>query len=207
MLRDFGAKLDPTVEFFLALSDALRAEGDVITAVLGGSLILGWLVLRRQEIRKAAGRRLARLPLIRTMLNFHNTALFCRNLGVLLGSGMTLSAALRILIDMMERSASTVPWPRVLERVRQGGKLSDALAEAEALPAMAVRMLKLGEETGQLQPLAGRIAEFYETKLQRNLDRLVGIAGPAAIVVISLVVGGLIVSVMTSLLSVSQIVG
>jgi len=65
----------------------------------------------------------------------------------------------------------------------------------------------LGEETGQLAVLAGRVADFYEAKLQRSLDRIVGIAGPAAIIVISVVVGGLIVSVMTALLSVSQIIG
>jgi general secretion pathway protein F len=91
--------------------------------------------------------------------------------------------------------------------VRHGGKLSDALADTAALPTMAVRMLRLGEETGQLPMLAARVAEFYEAKLQRSLDRVVGIAGPAAIITISIVVGGLIVSVMTSLLSVSQIVG
>ena len=72
---------------------------------------------------------------------------------------------------------------------------------------MAVRILRLGEETGQLPVLAGRVAEFYENKLQRNLDRLVGLVGPLAIVVISTIVGGLIVSVMTALLSVSQSVG
>jgi general secretion pathway protein F len=55
--------------------------------------------------------------------------------------------------------------------------------------------------------IAARVAEFYEIKLQRALDRLVGIAGPAAIIVISFVVGGLIVSVMTALLSVSQVIG
>jgi general secretion pathway protein F len=91
--------------------------------------------------------------------------------------------------------------------VRQGGKLSDVLAENGMLPAMAVRMLRLGEETGQLPALAGRVAEFYETKLQRRLDRVVGIIGPLAIIGISIIVGGLIVSVMTSLLSVSQLVG
>jgi general secretion pathway protein F len=81
------------------------------------------------------------------------------------------------------------------------------LAETGALPTMAVRMLRLGEETGQLPLLSGRVAEFYETKLERSLDRLVGIIGPLAIVTISIIVGGLIVSVMTSLLSVSQLVG
>jgi general secretion pathway protein F len=86
-------------------------------------------------------------------------------------------------------------------------KFSEALGHTEVLPAMAVRMLRLGDETGQLPMIAGRVAEFYEAKLQRSLDRLVGIAGPAAIIVISVVVGGLIVSVMTALLSVSQVIG
>ena len=98
-------------------------------------------------------------------------------------------------------------WATAVERVRHGAKFSDALADTAALPAMAVRMLRLGDETGQLPTVAARVAEFYEGKLQRSLDRVVGIAGPAAIIVISVVVGGLIVSVMTALLSVSQIIG
>ena len=138
---------------------------------------------------------------------FHATGFFCRNLGVLLSSGMTLSAALRILVEMMDGYGRPEAWAQAADRVRHGGKLSDVLGEAEVLPTIAVRMLRLGEETGQLATLSSRIAEFYEAKLQRSLDRIVGIAGPAAIIAISVVVGGLIVSVMTSLLSVTQIVG
>jgi general secretion pathway protein F len=93
------------------------------------------------------------------------------------------------------------------DRVRHGGKLSDALAASAILPAMAIRMLRIGEETGQLPVLAGRVADFYEAKLQRSLDKVVAIVGPLAIISISIVVGGLIVSVMTALLSISQIVG
>ena len=207
VLRDFGAKLDPIVELFLGLSDLVRSQGDIIAASLAIVLAIGWLMSRRANVRAAVVGNLARLPLVKPIVTFHNTALFCRNLGVLLGSGMTLSAALRILVDMMDRRGHRGAWTQVSDRVRHGGKLSDVLADAEALPAMAVRMLKLGEETGQLPMLSGRIAEFYEVKLQRNLDRMVGIAGPAAIITISIVVGGLIVSVMTSLLSVNQIVG
>jgi general secretion pathway protein F len=97
-------------------------------------------------------------------------------------------------------------WKATADRVRHGGKLSDALAATAILPPMAIRMLRLGEETGQLATLAGRVADFYEAKLQRGLDRLVGVVGPLAIVLISVVVGGLIVSVMTALLSVSQVI-
>jgi general secretion pathway protein F len=108
---------------------------------------------------------------------------------------------------MMATTSDPAIWMQMVERVRHGGKLSDALTDTATLPTMAVRMLRLGEETGQLPMLASRVAEFYEAKLQRSLDRVVGIIGPAAIITISIIVGGLIVSVMTSLLSVSQIVG
>jgi general secretion pathway protein F len=63
----------------------------------------------------------------------------------------------------------------------------------------------LGEDAGQLSMLAGRVADFYDAKLQRSLDRVVGVIGPASIIVISLIVGGLIVSVVTALLSINQI--
>jgi general secretion pathway protein F len=207
VLRDFGAKLDPMVEFFLGLSDTVRSQGDVMLALGAASVALGWLMWRRTNFRAFVTRQFTRLPLVRPIVTFYITALFCRNLGTLLSSGMTMSAALRILVDMMSGGAESAVWMQVADRVRHGGKLSDALTETAVLPAMAVRMLKLGEETGQLAMLSGRIAEFYQTKLQRSLDRIVGIVGPAAIITISLVVGGLIVSVMTSLLSVNQIVG
>jgi len=150
---------------------------------------------------------LSRLPIVRPVLNFYRTGLFCRNHGILLGSGVTLTMTLRILVDIMAATGNVAIWTTTADRVRHGGKLSEALASTAILPPMAVRMLRLGEETGQLATLAGRVADFYEAKLQRSLDRVVGIAGPLAIIVISVVVGGLIVSVMTALLSVSQIVG
>jgi general secretion pathway protein F len=206
VLRDFNAKLDPMVVALLGLSDFARGHIDAIAIVLVLALVTAWTLLRQARVRAAMMRTVSRLPLVRPVLGFHRTALFCRNLGVLLGSGVALTTTLRILSDMMMTTGDATDWPKTVERVRHGGKLSDALADTAALPSMAVRMLRLGEETGQLPMLAGRVAEFFEAKLQRSLDRVVGIAGPLAIITISIVVGGLIVSVMTALLSVSQIV-
>jgi general secretion pathway protein F len=207
VLRDFGAKLDPMVLTFIGLSDFVIAHTTALAATLILFLLAAWLSLRRARVRAAILQGISKLPLARSVMTFHRTALFCRNLSVLLGSGVNLSPALRILADMMASTGYGGVWAEAVERVRHGLKLSDALADTAVLPAMAVRMLRLGDETGQLPMIAGRVAEFYEAKLQRSLDRLVGIAGPAAIIVISFVVGGLIVSVMTALLSVSQIIG
>jgi general secretion pathway protein F len=206
VLRDFGAKLNPVVATFIGLSDFLRAYSQAIAAVLLCAIAAGWLLLRKPNIRASLWSGLSRLPVVRTAFDYHRTALFCRNLGVLSASGVPLPATLRILVGIMSTTGRSAVWTKTAERVRQGGKLSDALADSAALSPMAVRMLRLGEETGQLPMLAGRVADFYETKLQRSLDRVIGVVGPLAIILISIVVGGLIVSVMTSLLSVSQIV-
>jgi general secretion pathway protein F len=207
VLQDFGAKVDPFILGFLNFSTFLRANSDAVLAILAAVIAGSWLLLRQESVRRRSTNTLTRLPVIREVMKFYRTSLFCRNLGLLLGSGVNLTTTLRILVDMMSTTGPSGVWTDAADRVRHGAKLSDALAETQALPSMAVRMLRLGDETGQLPMLAGRVAEFYEAKLQRTLDRVVGIAGPAAIIVISIVVGGLIVSVMTALMSVSQIVG
>jgi general secretion pathway protein F len=207
VLQDFGAKVDPIILSFLNLSTFLRNNSDAVLAIVAAVIAASWLLLRQPGVRGGISNVFARLPAVRQVMMSYRTSLFCRNLGVLLGSGVNLTTTLRILVDMMSTAGPSSVWSDAADRVRHGAKLSDALSDTQALPAMAVRMLRLGDETGQLPMLAGRVAEFYEAKLQRTLDRVVAIAGPAAIIVISIVVGGLIVSVMTALMSVSQLIG
>lgn len=205
VLKDFNAKLDPIVATLFDLSTFVRAHLEVIEAAIVVLIVCGWLVFRRATVRARILGLVTRLPLLNTVSQLNRTALFCRNLGILLASGVPLTMTLRILVDMLGTSDNAV-WSKAVDRVRHGGKLSDALADTTLLPAMAIRMLRIGEETGKLPELSGNVADFYEAKLQRSLDRVVGITGPAAIVIISTIVGGLIVSVMTALLSVTQII-
>jgi general secretion pathway protein F len=206
IFRDFNAKLDPMLAAFLRLSDLMRSNGHTIVAVSLVSLLAAWFILRRRSTRRPLVAALARLPVVRPIMDYRRTGLFCRNLSLLLSSGVMLTSALRILVETMESTGTAAQWSRIVDKVRHGGKLSDALLETRALPPMAIRTLRLGEDSGQLAMLAGRLADFYEAKLQRSLDRAIGVVGPLAIIVISLIVGGLIVSVMTALLSVYQVV-
>ncbi len=206
VFRDFNAKLDPVLVTFLALSDLLRSNGEALAAGSLGLILAIWLASRSPRARERVIGIVSRLPLVRPAMEYHRASLFCRNLGLLLSSGVTLTASLGILADIMATTGGFTRWSNIVDMVRQGRKLSDALTAAKALPPMAVRTLRLGEDSGQLPMLSGRVAEFYEAKLQRRLDRMTGIIGPLAIIFISLIVGGLIVSVMTALLSVNQVV-
>jgi len=207
VLRDMGAKIDPIAGIFLRLSDFITTHKNLVGSTAIVMLASALFFARQQKFRAAVIIRLARLPVLRSILALHQTALFCRNLAVLLTAAVPLTTTLRILTNMMAAVGDSAVWTRVVERVRQGNKLSEALEETGTLPPLAVRLLRLGEEAGQLPLLAGRVAEFYESKLQRSLDRAVGLVGPLAVIGISTIVGGLIVSVMTALLSVSQSIG
>jgi general secretion pathway protein F len=207
VLRDMGAKIDPVAGIFLRLSDFITTHKNLVGSTAIVLLASALFFARQQKFRAAVIIRLARLPVLRSILALHQTALFCRNLAVLLTAAVPLTTTLRILTNMMAATGDSAVWTRVVERVRQGNKLSEALEETGTLPPLAVRLLRLGEEAGQLPLLAGRVAEFYESKLQRSLDRAVGLVGPLAVIGISTIVGGLIVSVMTALLSVSQSIG
>ncbi len=205
VLKDANVKLDPTLAAFLAASGFLRGHAEALGAGVLAFIVAVFLALRRDEWRRKIVGAMARLPVIGPIMENHRATLFCRNLSLLLSAGVTLSAGLRILADIMTATGSATRWNDVVEQVRHGGKLSEALAAARALPTTAVRTLRLGEESGQVPHLAARLAEFYEGKTQRGLDRALGVAGPAAIILVSLVVGGLITSVMTALLSVNEI--
>jgi general secretion pathway protein F len=207
VLQDFNAKVDPIAAFFIRISEFMLANKDLVGAAAAISLSGGVMIASNARLRAATLSWLLRLPLVRVVFSYHRTALFCRNLSILLAAAVPLTTTLRILADTMASMGEASVFTLVLDRVRHGGKLSEALEESGALPSMAAQMLRVGEETGQLAGLAGRVAEFYESKLHRSLDRIVGLIGPVAIISISTIVGGLIVSVMTSLLSVSQLVG
>src|SRR5262249_55002882 len=110
VLRDFGAKSDSAIAVFLNFSDFLRghATGITLTVVV---LVTGtWLLLRRKGVRTAVISEISRVPGISTIFNFYRTALFCRNLGILLSSDVTLTATLRILVDIMAVTGRVDPW-------------------------------------------------------------------------------------------------
>jgi general secretion pathway protein F len=150
-------------------------------------------------------RLLTRLPGIRQVVRYEQTVAFCAALGTLTRSGVDISAALRLTRDVMrdQRSAETID--SVVSAVRQGQRLSDALGETNLLPLYAVHMLRVGEESGELGSAAVRIAGFYEIRLDRALARLTSILGPTIIVLVSSLIAWLIISVITALLSVNEL--
>jgi general secretion pathway protein F len=148
VLQDFGAKSDTALSFFIRVSNFLRANATTALFTAAATVAGLWWLFRRPATRSAVVSLVAKTPGIANIFHFYRTSLFCRNLAVLLGSGVNLTATLRILVDIMAATGNVAVWTTAADRVRHGGKLSDALLASSNMPPMAIRMLRLGEETG-----------------------------------------------------------
>jgi general secretion pathway protein F len=205
VLRDFGQEPSGFVGAVLATSDFFVANGTTMAIALAVAVAAVVFALRFPRSRLALQRRINKMPGLRGILELRRTVMFCSSLSTLLANGVTLTAALRVLVDLPGAVAAGLDT--VVENVRRGGRLVEALARIKYVPPLAVKMLRVGEESGELATVARRTAEFYEAKLSDRLDRLAGVVGPVAIVAIAGIVGTLIVSILSALLSVNQLVG
>ena len=134
----------------------------------------------------------------------HQTAIFCWSLGHLVSSGTRLDTALPLAADTMGEDAGAAFAP-AFAKLRQGELLSEALVASGRVSPLALRMLRIGEQAGDIGGMALRAAELFDMQLEARIGRLVGLIGPIAIVSIALIVGFLVVTLMNALMSIGQL--
>jgi general secretion pathway protein F len=205
VFKDLGNKLNGGAAFVLGASSWLRANLQIFFGSWLIAALIGWFILRKRETRARILAVLAKLPGIAGPMRDRRTARIIGTLGMLVENGVSLPASLKILRDVVTLPRSVAAIEQVHEQVRNGRRFADALASTDLLPPLAVRMLKVGDETGDLASIAKHAAHFYEHRLSVGIDRLMGIIGPATIIAVSLIVGTLIVSIMSALLSITEL--
>jgi general secretion pathway protein F len=205
VFKDLGAKLNSGAAFVIAASSWLRGNADTVLGSSIGLILTAWFVFKRPQTRKTMIAALSSVPGIAGLLRDRRAARLLGTLGLLIENGVALPTALKILRDIVTEPRHAAAAERVHEQVRNGRRFADALAETDLLPPLAVRMLRVGDETGDLASIARHAAQFYEHKLGTGLDRLTGAIGPVVIILVSIVIGGLIVSIMSALLSITDL--
>ena len=201
VVRDVGGHGDWLVMTMIAISDGLQ-QNSYLVGIIGLAIVsVVLLAFRVSRLRNRLITVFSRLPGIRGIVVLRRTTKFCRGLAMLLSNGVILTDALRLLSDAQVGGDQLKV---VSDHIRRGGRLVDAITETNFLPPLAARMLRVGEESGSLDAVAMRCADYHEAKLAEQIDKLANIVGPAAIVFISTLVGSLIVSIMSTLLSINQ---
>jgi general secretion pathway protein F len=205
VFKDLGGRLNAGAAFILGASTWLRTNLDLFLGTCLVVVLLSWLVLSKRERRARIAGMLGSIPGVAGPMSDRRTARIIGMLGLLVQNGVALPSALKILRDVLTEPRLIAGMDRLHDEVRNGRRFGDALADAGVLPPLAVRMLKVGDETGDLPTIATHAAQFYEHKLGIGLDRLMGAIGPVTIIIVSLLIGALVISIMSALLSITEL--
>jgi type IV pilus assembly protein PilC len=196
MFADFGNKeaLPKPTQFVIWISrnfvSALPITiPAIILAIVGASFFY-----RNPKGKRFVHRALLVLPIIGPVMRKIAVARFTRTLGTLLQSGVPILDAL----DVCARSAGNVVVTSGIlyarDRISEGKNMAEPLAESKVFPSMVVQMIAVGEQTGALDQMLNKIADFYEDEVDVAVATLTSLLEPLIMVVVGVVVGGVLIS-------------
>lgn len=205
VFKDAGAALPVMTQIVVESARWLKANALFHGIALLAALLLARQALRTPGPRAAFDRFLLTAPLLGPLFRQIVTARFCRTFGTLLSNGVELPLSLSLSRDVVGNSAAAAAIDDVAAAVRQGRSFAETLAGARIVPAMAVQMMRVGEETGRLWPTALHIADIFETKLETNIQRLFIFLQPALVGGVGLLIGGIIASILMAVVSINDL--
>ena len=190
-----GGKLPTLTQYVVDMSNILKDDWFIIFPVLIGS-IFGFFRWKKSERgRKQWDRFKLKLPLkIGDVVLKVTMARFSRTLSTLVASGVDIIKALEITGQTAGNWVIESALGRTRERVHEGVPISQPLAEDPIFPPMVSQMVKIGEETGELEKMLGKIADFYEDEVDASIATLTSIIEPIMMIGVGLMVGVIIIS-------------
>lgn len=208
MFADLGAKLPKLTQFMIDLSAAGRSRWYLFLAV-GIGLVVGFKKWKASDKgRKIWDAFKLRIPMqIGDIVRKVAVARFTRTLGTLTASGVPILQALDITARTAGNRMISDPMDGVVERVKEGESLAQPLNSLGVFPMMVTQMVAVGEETGALDTMLHKIADFYDDEVAAKLKALTSILEPIMMIFIGAIVGTVVIAMYLPLFSVIQAIG
>lgn len=196
LLRSAEVSLPWYTEAVLAVGRLLRVAGLPAFVLAAVAALLLLRHLRRPGPRAALDAWLLGRPRIGALLSRFETARLARTLGTLLGNGVPLLAALGIARQSVGNRVLGEAVEAATEAVKAGQGLGPALARAQCFPRLAVQMVQVGEESGELAAMLLKVADTFDTETRRALERALAALVPVVTVLMAALVGIVILAVL-----------
>jgi general secretion pathway protein F len=205
IFEDLGQTIPLPTQILLSVSAALQTYWWVgAIVVLAG--VLAWRVwTANREGRLAWDRTLLRLPIVGALTMKVETARFARTLGTMLRSGVPVLGAMGVVGDMMSNQAVGIAVARLADGVKRGGTIAAGMQQHGTFPALAVHMVRVGEETGRLEEMLLKVADTFETDVRTELKRVLGLLEPAIILGMGVLVAFIVVAMLLAIFSINEV--
>ncbi len=196
IFNELGATLPPFTQFMINISNVLRTPIYAIALVL---IIVTLSFVYNQYYQTRVGREtmdrfFLKMPLFGDLIQKTATARFCRTFGALSRSGVPILTALEIVRDTAGNQVISNAVDEARREVQSGGMISLALQREQVFPVMAIQMMSIGEETGEIDTMLMKVADFYEDEVEQAVKALTSIMEPIMIVFLGGMVGSILVA-------------
>lgn len=206
MFSSMGGELPALTQFLIDASDWVVDNIWYIIATLVIVPTVGYLSLQAYQVRRIVDALLLNMPGVGTVIRKSAVSTFTRTLGTMLSSGVPLLDALEIVSNSISNTVIREAIKFARQRLSEGSTLADPLAITGIFPNMVVQMIRVGEETGALDTMLNKIADFYDEEVDDAIGGMMALIEPAMMCLIAVLVGGMLIGMYLPIFSMSSAV-
>jgi type IV pilus assembly protein PilC len=194
MFADFGGELPVPTQIVVAMSD--MAKSKIVYIIIGLFLFIVAFkkIYGTEKGREMVDNLLLKIPIFGDLLRKVAVAKFTRTMGTMLASGVAILEAL----DIVAKTAGNKTVEKAIYSVRkgiaEGRTMADPLAQSGVFPSMVCQMISVGESTGALDAMLGKIADFYDEEVDQAVENLTALIEPFMLVFLGVTIGGLVIA-------------
>jgi general secretion pathway protein F len=205
LFAEAGKALPPATQFVMDAGDFLTNWSWAVLLAVAGLVLALRRALKERSFRRRCDAALLRLPLFGPLIAKLDIERFGRTLGTLLRSGVELPPALVVTADSLSNAKIADTVRAAATGLKEGDMLARHLETSGVFPTLALDMIRVGEESAQLDRMLLRQADLYEREIKHTIDRLVALLVPCLTIFMGLIVAGLIGSILMAILSVNDL--
>ena len=195
LFKGFGADLPTFTRMVIDLSAFVRAQGIILGMMIGGSIgAFIYFQKRSRPFRHFLDRVMLKTPVIGPILQKAAIARYARTLSTMFAAGVPLVEALESVSGATGNIVYEEAVLKMRDEVATGQRLQVAMENTDLFPNMVIQMIAVGEESGSLDDMSGKVADFYEEDVDNAVDNLSSLLEPLIMAILGVLVGGLVVA-------------
>jgi type IV pilus assembly protein PilC len=208
LFKGFGADLPGFTRAVIDLSLFVRTKGILLLLIIAAA---GWAFFffkkRSRAMRQWLDRMILKLPIIGSILTKAAIARYARTLSTMFSAGVPLVEALESVAGATGNIVYEMAVLRMRDEVSTGQRLFRTMEATELFPNMVIQMIAIGEESGALDQMAAKVADFYEAEVDNAVDALSSLLEPMIMAILGILVGGLVVAMYLPIFKMASVVG
>jgi len=207
MFKEMGGDLPFTTKSLIFLSDALTKYGIITLAVIV-SIVIGYryALKHNYKFKYFIHSVILKTPVVGNLTTKMNIARFSRTLGSLLNSGVSIVESLQIIANASQNVLFKEALDKSAEKVKNGSSIGETFKNFEVIPLLVTQMISVGEETGSLDKILNKVADFYDSEVENMSRNLTVLLEPLIMIFIGIMVGYLIIAIIGPIYAVTGMV-